>query len=192
MSKKVAILFVRKNSVYKSLPDCVCYDMEQNALTFTGGMPVVAHPPCRAWGRLYKFAKPLPGEKELAIWAVSQVRKYGGVLEHPTASKLWAELNLPLGKEIDKYGGWTLSINQHWFGHKAEKRTWLYIVGCSPSQIPDYCPNFTPVTHVVCTTSTKHKRPELSKAGRENTPVQMALWLIELAKLCYEKEIYIK
>lgn len=49
----VAVLFARTDSVYRSLPDVEVYDIERDARTFAGGMPVVAHPPCRAalWPR---------------------------------------------------------------------------------------------------------------------------------------------
>ena len=73
----VAALFVRSDSIYKSLPGVDCFDIERDALTFPGGKPVVCHPPCRAWGVLRKFAKPRPGEKALAPWAVNQVRDLG-------------------------------------------------------------------------------------------------------------------
>ncbi|MWL55341.1 hypothetical protein GQL84_23735, partial [Escherichia coli] len=62
------------------MPECDVFDIERDARTFAGGMPVVAHPPCRAWGRLRKFAKPRPDEKALALFAVAQVRAFGGVL----------------------------------------------------------------------------------------------------------------
>lgn len=74
----VAILFARQDSIYKTLPGVEVYDKERNAHTFQGGCPVVAHPPCRGWGRLRAFAKPEPGELDLAIWAIDQVRKWGG------------------------------------------------------------------------------------------------------------------
>lgn len=71
----IAILFARSDSIYKTIPGVDVYDKERNALSFTGGCPVVAHPPCRGWGRLRKFSNPEPGELDLAIWAVSQVRE---------------------------------------------------------------------------------------------------------------------
>src|SRR5262245_24549326 len=74
-AKMVAILFARADSVYKCMPDCDVYDAARDARTWPGGMSVVAHPPCRAWGRLRAFAAYVPGERELAIWAVEQVRK---------------------------------------------------------------------------------------------------------------------
>src|SRR5207245_1798634 len=90
-----AVLFARRDSIYKTLPGCEVYDQDRDALSYVGGMPVVAHPPCRAWGNLAHFAKPRDGEKQFAEWAVQQVRRWGGVLEHPKNSRLWAAKGLP-------------------------------------------------------------------------------------------------
>lgn len=188
LKKEVAILFARKDSIYKGLPGCDVYDIERDALTFPGGLPIVAHPPCRAWGRLRHFAKPRPGEKELALWAVDQIRTWGGVLEHPATSTLWKEKNLPLGADRDEWGGFTLSVDQFWWGHKARKRSWFYVVGISPTEVPPIPLRFDAVTHVVNLFSKVRKqkgryyRPEITKAEREHTPPELARWLIELAK----------
>lgn len=180
----VAVLFVRKDSIYKSFRNCDCYDKERNALNFKGGMPVIAHPPCRAWGRLFYFARPEPGEKNLAVEAVKFVRENGGVLEHPADSKLWRELDMPKGRDIDRYGGWTLSVNQHWFGHKAQKRTWLYIVGCESKNIPEYSVNFNVISHTICSSKKKNGKKEVTRVEREATPEKFAKWLVELAESC--------
>lgn len=180
---EVAVLFARRDSTYKSLANCDVYDIDRDARTFPGGLPVVAHPPCRAWARLRAFAKPRPGEKELAVWAVDQVRRWGGVLEHPASSSLWAAMGLPLGRQVDEYGGFTLSVDQSWWGHKARKKTWLYIVGVSPEEIPPIPISFDAITHTIASSSrSKHKLPEVTKSEREATPPAFAEWLVELAK----------
>lgn len=182
----VAVLFARADSIYKSLPDCDVYDIDRDALTWTGGVPVVAHPPCRAWGNFSMFSRPRDGEKELAIWAIDKVRRYGGVLEHPAGSKLWPTLGLPAPGKRDAFGGWTLPIHQHWWGHRAQKKTKLYIVGCDPADIPDMPMRLDYPTHVIGDVgrSGKGKRPEISKDEREHTPPDLAKWLAELAKSC--------
>ena len=102
------------------------------------GNPVVAHPPCRMWGRLRQFAHGTPEEKALGPWAVSQVREFGGVLEHPAESTLWAHCGLPRpGQFPGDFGGWSIEIQQFHWGHRAEKATWLYIVGLEPADFPD-------------------------------------------------------
>lgn len=189
----ISVLFARCDSVYKSIPDLDVYDIDRDALTFPGGTPVVAHPPCRAWGKLHYFAKPRPGEKELGLWAVDQVRRFGGVLEHPKDSKLWAAKGLPRPGSVDEYGGWTLPISQHWWGHRAEKLTWLYIVGVDAGSIPRMPLRLGDATHVIAQSRMRRKdgtrlrkgmagwRPEVTMAEREHTPPELARWLVALA-----------
>ena len=148
----ITVLFARADSVYKSMSGCDVYDAARDARTWLGGTPVIAHPPCRAWCRLRYFAKNVPpDEKALAIFAVEQVRKFGGVLEHPYGSTLWDAANLPRPGERDSWGGWTLSMPQFWFGHRAEKATFFYIVGCEPSAVPEIPFKLGEPTHVVKT-----------------------------------------
>lgn len=194
LSFDCAVLFARRDSVYKSLVADV-YDEDRDALNYNGSLPVIAHPPCRAWGQLRMLANPRPGEKELAIWAVAQVRKWGGVLEHPRKSTLWPHCNLPAPGSTDEFGGWTLVISQRWWGHKAEKLTNLYIVGCSPKNIP-LMPMKLGAAEYVCGAYGRRKdgsrllkgmpgwKPEITPAEREHTPHDLAVWLIELAKKC--------
>jgi hypothetical protein len=186
MMKTVAILFAMEKSIYHQYAECDVYDKRRNALSFNGGLPVVAHPPCRAWGRLRSFAKPEPGEKELAFFAVDMVRKYGGVLEHPESSKLWEEANLPFGLNKDEYGGWTLKVDQFWWGHKARKKTWLYICGIERNQV-SYPLCFDAIQYTVSTTmhrGRKYFKPKksISVRDRSATPKLFAEWLINLAK----------
>jgi hypothetical protein len=68
----VSVLFVARNSVYKTL-GVDCWDEDRNALLWPGGNPIVAHPPCRLWSMLRKFSTAPESEKELAIWSVKQV-----------------------------------------------------------------------------------------------------------------------
>lgn len=180
----VAILFARADSNYKALPECDVWDAERDARTWPGGCPVVAHPPCRAWGRLRHFAKPRPDEKALALWAIEQVRKFGGVLEHPASSTLWPVAGLPAPGKRDQWGGWTLPIHQHCWGHRAEKETLLYIVGCEPTNVPPLPYRMDEPTHVVQSRKRTGYRPHITKAEREHTPPELARWLVALATQC--------
>jgi len=180
----VAILFARTDSCYKELPGCDVWDAERDARRWPGGCPVVTHPPCRAWGRLRHFAKPRPDEKALALWAVEQVRKFGGVLEHPAGSTLWPAAELPAPGTRDQWGGWTLQIHQHWWGHRAEKATLLYIVGCEPANVPPLPYRMDEPTHVVQSRKRTGSRPHITKAEREHTPPEFAKWLAVLAASC--------
>lgn len=183
---KVAVLFAREDSVYKSLPECDVYDIRRDARTYAGGLPVVAHPPCQAWASLRFHAKPRPDEKDLAHFAIAAIRKNGGVLEHPQKSTLWPVAGLPEPGTRDKYGGFTLVVNQHWWGHRAQKATRLYIVGVEPRNIPAYPIRIDEPTHTVGLWSGRNKatcRPSIAKREYESTPVEFAKWLVEVAKM---------
>lgn len=191
----VTVLFARRDSVYKKMQGVEVFDIDRDARNFNGGSSVVAHPPCRAWGQLRALANPRPDEKELAPWAVEKVREFGGVLEHPAKSTLWDFMCLPRPGEKDIYGGWTLPIYQSSFGHRAEKATFLYIVGCLPNSLP-IMPLILGEAHFVCGSSGRRTdgsrlkkgdrgwRPEITKAEREHTPFELAKWLVEVAKIC--------
>lgn len=184
---QVAVLFARADSNYKAIPECDVYDMERDARTYDGPHPVIAHPPCRSWGRLRSFAKPRADERNLARLAVGLVREFGGVLEHPAGSSLWAAQKLPRPGRRDEYGGWTLAAPQKWWGHRAEKNTWFYIVGVEPHEIPDVPLVLGEATHTVGLFSGRDRsrcRPEIGKAEREHTPPALAAWLVELALRC--------
>lgn len=191
----VAVLFARADSTYKTMLGTDVWDAERDARRWPGGAPVVAHPPCRAWGQLRQLANPRPDEKALALYAVEKVRRFGGVLEHPERSTLWPVAGLPAPGERDEWGGWTLPISQRWWGHRAEKATRLYIVGCEPVDIPLMPLALGEATHVCGSSGRRsdggrlHKgdrgwRPEISKAEREHTPPLLAAWLVELARRC--------
>lgn len=169
--RQVAVLFARRDSHYKSMPGCDVWDADRDAMKWPGGDPVVAHPPCRAWGQLSHFAKPRAGERELALWAISQVRRFGGVLEHPINSRLWDEAGC-LGWGIrDEFGGVLFAVHQSSWGHRAPKATGLYMVGGELPSVP--APGRA--------TNTVEK---MGRAERERTPPAFAGFLVELAKGC--------
>lgn len=184
----VAALFVRADSIYKTLPGVDAWDIERDALCWPGGTPVVAHPPCRAWGSLRHFAKPRAGEKSLALFAVDQVRRWGGVLEHPARSTLWPVAGLPEPGDADAFGGWTLVVDQDWWGHRAEKRTRLYIVGCAPRHVPRIPIRLEEPPRVIAASGTRAGMPgfrsRVTNAEREHTPPEFAAWLVDLARRC--------
>jgi hypothetical protein len=167
------VLFTRENSIYEEL-GCECYDKKRNAYTAPRGVPVIAHPPCRAWGTMAHWAKPEPGEKDYATWSLSMVNKYGGIVEHPQKSKLWQE------KELLN-NGFLFGIKQRDFGHVCEKPTYLYIVGISKSELPPVPISLSYPTHKI----QSDKRPGApkhwaNKIQREGTPPLLAKWLLEI------------
>lgn len=181
----ITVLFARKDSIYKSMGLDV-WDIDRDAMNFFGSNPVIAHPPCRMWGKLSYFAKPRPGEENTAFHAIDRVRQNGGILEHPAYSKLWKVAGLPRpGAGCDEFGGYTIDIDQSWFGHKARKRTWLYIVGVKQSELPLIPLSLDAIQYVVTCSKRKHgdNLKEVKKSEREHTPEKLAKWLIETAKL---------
>jgi hypothetical protein len=173
-SSPVSALFVRGDSVYKAL-GVECWDEARDARTYSGPGPVVAHPPCRGWGRLRQFAKVRPDERSLAVLAVRFVREFGGVLEHPHGSSLWGACGLPRPSEArDAWGGFTLLLDQGWWGHPAPKPTWVYVCGVRPVAVPSM-----PVQARRAVGRTTH----LDVADRERTPEPFARWLVSLARL---------
>jgi len=191
----VTVLFARCDSNYKLIPTTDVWDAQRNALFADEGLPVIAHPPCRAWGRLKHFAKPRAGEKDLALWAIDRIRMYGGVLEHPAHSSLWKEKPLPFPGQIDDWGGWTLEVEQFWWGHRAQKKTWLYIVGAGTAEIPAIPIRLGNPECVIrfdmrrsdgtrIRKGDSDYRSRLGPAEREHTPPAFAKWLLELAAVC--------
>jgi len=137
----VAALYVEKNGVYYGLPDVDPWDEERDARKYAGPWPVVAHPPCERWGRywyggpmLHKLGrrKTLGDDAGCFAAALSVVRKFGGVIEHPEASKAWPTFGLAKPPRAggwvnaDHQGGWTCCVEQGHYGHRARKATWLY------------------------------------------------------------------
>jgi hypothetical protein len=145
------------------------FDLARDARTFDLSCPVVAHPPCRAWGKLAHFAKARADERDLALFASWAVRHCGGVLEHPITSKLWAWLGVRPGVR-DEFGGLLVPVKQSSFGHRAEKLTGLYYVRCAPI--------FSLALDVPAVTTVER----MCRAERERTPLELAQALVASAR----------
>ena len=170
------------------------YDADRNALTFEGGSAGIYHPPCRLWGKLRAFSNAPETELFLAIWATIRVRRDGGIIEHPSGSKLWETMSMPRpGEGTDKWGGYSIKINQYAFGHKALKPTWLYINGLSREELPTIPTDPTePPEYVIGQLRGVRKgqvgwKKECTDREREHTPIELAKWLIEVAQRINKK-----
>lgn len=196
MSTVAALYVDTKRGPYRKLPNVDCWGMERDATGYHGPHPVVAHPPCGHWGR---YAHKAHDDGHTGPVAVSQVRTFGGVLEHPRDSKLWAAERLPMpGWMPDAWGGYTLEIYQRDWGHAADKPTWLYVVGCPPNRLPPMPPPtaprcaWVPARRLLEPTRLDSGRPRgtrgiverMSKTQRHLTPDALAEWLIALARRC--------
>ena len=185
----VAALFVRKDSAYKAIAGVDAWDVMRNARHWEGGCPVVAHPPCSQWGGLRHMARRDDAEKYMARAAVAWVRLNGGVLEHPARSTLWRDQAMPRpGEPTDGYG-WTVEIDQWHWGHVAHKPTWLYIVGCTPAQLPPIPRREGKSDRVISTGHGLREgmpgwRSRVTQKEREYTPPALAEWLVEVARRC--------
>jgi hypothetical protein len=172
-NRTIAALFVSGRSIYKHLPNVEAYDSKRNALTFDANCPGIFHPPCRCWSHnLRTQAKPTDRTAEMYLgrWAVETIHKCGGVLEHPARSHLFEEMNLPMPNEPAKLG-FTIYIEQSWFGFTTKKATWLYVVGVPIARIKQ------PMFKLTCANS-----PGASHAERSRTMPALAKWLCEIAR----------
>lgn len=187
------VLFVAKDSIYKSL-GCDCYDAERNALTYAGTAPVVAHPPCQLWGKMAKINHlrwggdhNKPGNDGGCFrFAYGAVNRLGGVLEHPAETYAWKEHGLPYppGFGWTRWQcGWVCEVWQSAYGHRAQKRTWLYYVGENrPKSLRWDRPAGTHQVGFHDQRGKERNKPTLSKREANATPEAFALELLTLAK----------
>ncbi len=177
VTPRVAVLCVAPNSIYKTMPDVDAYDMKRDARTYTGNLPVVAHPPCRAWSAFCAHqAKPEPGEKELGLWCADKLRELGGVLEHPAHSRLFDAAGLPKPGEHNGEGLRTLEVWQAWWGYPMKKSTWLCFAGVDIQELV--------IPFRLHDKGMDRRRQQLmSKHERTATTPEFARWLIEAAAL---------
>ncbi len=142
----IAALYVETAGSYFGLPDIDPWDEQRDARLYAGPHPVVAHPPCQRWGKLWA-GQPLwikrTGERKKKgddggcfAAALNAARAYGGVIEHPWGSHAWPHfgINKPPREggwiAADFYGGWTCCVEQGRYGHHARKPTMLLVYGC--------------------------------------------------------------
>jgi hypothetical protein len=143
--KTVAALYVETQGAYYGLAGVDPWDEARDARTYEGPHPVVAHPPCQRWGKMW-FGQPLTvkltGVRKIKgddggcfAAALGAVRTVGGILEHPWGSHAWPHfgLNVPPRSggwiAADFIGGWTCCVEQGRYGHYARKPTLLYAYG---------------------------------------------------------------
>jgi len=191
----VAALYVAKDSIYKTMPECDCYDLARNAKTYNGTLPVVAHPPCQLWGKMAKINyKRWGGDHNKPgndggcfAHALDTVNKCGGVLEHPAETYAWKAHGLPApGIGWTRWQqGWVCEVWQSAYGHRANKRTWLYCCGTNFPMHPKWERKIG--SHQVGFHDRRGKsrnKPTLSKREANATPPEFAAYLVQLAASC--------
>lgn len=179
MKSSVAILCVHAHSIYHSFENVECYDARRDVRSFTGGMPVVCHPPCRSWSAYCAHqAKPLPGEKELGPLCVEHLKREGGILEHPAHSRLFTHCHLPKPGEPEQDGLWTAEVWQAWWGYPMMKKTWLCFSG-----IPKSAVTFPFALHPQGVD--RRRQQVMSHNQRAATHLALAQWLVEHARITH-------
>lgn len=134
---------MQRDGVYSGQEEIDPWDESRDARRYDGPHPVVAHPPCERWGRYWhggpsvRVRRVKGDDGGCFAAALASVRRWGGVLEHPEASAAWRAFDLRPPTRgggwvvCDFFGGWTCSVEQGNYGHRARKATWLYACGVS-------------------------------------------------------------
>ena len=139
----IAALFVQTNGRYFGMPDVDPWDVKRDARLYSDDYAIVAHPPCQLWVNLaavnwkrYQRERPAwyLGGHDYGCFAsaLRNVRRCGGVIEHPASSHAWLTYDLErpsLGWTCTRGNEWVCEVWQSAHGHKARKRTWLFYVG---------------------------------------------------------------
>ena len=143
----IAALYVETGGCYFDLDNVDPWDEQRDARMYGGPHPVIAHPPCQRWGKFWA-GQPLwikrTGERQRKgddggcfKSALADVRRWGGVLEHPWGSHAWAFFGLEKPPRSGGWiradsHGWTCCVEQGRYGHYAPKPTLLYAVTAAP------------------------------------------------------------
>lgn len=138
MIASVSALFVDPTGPYPALVED-WWDEARDARLYQGDRPVVGHPPCARWGRMWwSDGSAEPGHDDGCFEsALVSVRRFGGVLEHPEASIAWKRFGLlrpspgAWTRTWMRPDEWVCVLDQLCYGHRARKRTWLLAVGAS-------------------------------------------------------------
>jgi hypothetical protein len=191
----VSALFVEDNGVYFDVPSVDPWAApSRDACEYDGPNPVVAHPPCARWCKLAGLVEHVYGYKRgddggTFRSALDSVRKWGGVLEHPAYSAAWLAygLNAPPSDggwvNADFLGGWTCHVEQHSYGHKARKATWIYVHGCNlPSMAWGSAKIGSIDVAVSYANSNIYQRKRMSKANSSRTPLSFRDQLIRISR----------
>ena len=182
--RTIAALYVDvQRRPYADLADVEPWGEAKDATPYAGPSPVVAHPPCGHWGRYHHRCH---DDGATGPVAVAQVRQFGGVLEHPRDSKLWRHCDMPKPGELpDQWGGYTIEVMQCDWGHIAEKRTWLYIVGTTDlPAMPPSRPVDRSLYRRKASGAWSSPLERMSKTKRHLTPPAFAAWLVEVTRRC--------
>lgn len=204
MTTPVAALYVDPRGHYPTMPYVDAWDERRDARLYAGWDPVVAHPPCRLWINLaalnykrYGGEHNRPGNDGGAFAsALANVRRCGGVLEHPRSTNAWAAHGLvkPTGigwshvvsDDTDDRGYWVCEVWQSAYGYLSTKRTWILYVGAKAPLELDWSRVEGTHAHGWWKYKTRADKPKLRGANASRTPPAFAEALVALARHAVE------
>jgi hypothetical protein len=150
-SPSVAALYVQEDGAYYGLPHVDPWPEARDARLYAGSLPVVAHPPCQRWGKMWAgspsyiartgIRKKKGDDGGCFAAALAAVRRCGGVLEHPWGSHAWKHFGIAKPPraggwiKADDFGGWTCCVEQGQYGHWMRKPTLLYANGTATPEL---------------------------------------------------------
>lgn len=191
--RDVAALYVQTGGCYFGLDGVDPWDEKRDARLYAGPHPVVAHPPCQLWVNFAALNhKRWGGEHNRPgsdggcfLAALTAIRRFGGVLEHPANSNAWGHhgLTAPDGLGWGNVIGldrreWTCEVWQSAYGHLARKRTWLYYVGRNPPPSLDW--SRPDGTHQIG--KFDRNKPTIQGKAASATPLAFRDMLLEIAR----------
>lgn len=192
----VAALFVDERGVYSGVPGVDVWGVSRDARTYAGPHPVVCHSPCSRWCCLAGLVEARWGHKRgddggCFASALANVRRVGGVLEHPAYSDAWRAFDLPRpptggGWVRGICGGWSCYVEQALYGHVAKKATWLYAFGIAPPPmrwglVPD-CEVRALVSWCGNRVRSGESRPRVGKEAASKSPLAFRDALLAMAR----------
>lgn len=155
----IAALYVETDGCYADIPGVDAWSgsdaadgstlIHRDARLYNGPHSTVSHPPCKRWGRFWHGSTRKPHQFKLGDdggcfeSALTNARRYGGVIEHPADSHAWAHFGLRCPKrgegwvQADDQGGWTCYVEQGHYGHASRKPTWLLVYKVPQANLPE-------------------------------------------------------
>ena len=182
----IAVLYVDEKGPYVKMPGVEAWGETRGGQSYAGPHPIVAHPPCGPWGLCRDMC--YLQDASLAPIAVEQVRRWGGVLEHPVGSRLWKHAGLPPPGKSDPWGV-TVRVEQVSWGHACRKPTLLYCVGVDRAFLARTLRTGGTPTHKIASRAKRRGLLAPSSAMRRRTPPDFADWLVALAETAWDWSI---
>ncbi len=209
----IAALYVETGGSYFGIDGIDPWDENRDARKYNGPYPVVAHPPCQRWGKMWMGSPSYvakTGQRKIKgddggcfKAALASARKWGGVIEHPHGSHAWAHfgLNKPPRKggwvNADEYGGMTCCVEQGRYGHWMRKPTLLLAYktitpeldwGVSKPNYPQWAIDRYGIERVKRMGEIAFKGGGVDNKHRIGTPVEFRDLLIAIVRTAQQKE----